>query len=279
MLVRLYQEGDTFLHRLNPMAKLAGLALLTLAPTLFLDPVTPAVFLVLALAMAWGLGGVSPRVMGQRLAPMLLLAVGIGLSSTLFYAGQRTRLLLEVGPFDLYAEALGFGLSMSLRILCMVAYSALFTFTTDPTRFVYSLMQQAGVGYRVGYTIMAAYRFLPILQREMVNISAAHSVRGAYSERSLTAGWDRLLRYGIPLLANGIRQADRMAVAMDARGFSAAVKRTYYLKLRLTRADWLFLAAVLLTAIVLLLILAHFGLLRGFLVGVSDTMFGTRGAP
>jgi energy-coupling factor transport system permease protein len=111
----------------------------------------------------------------------------------------------------------------------------------------------------------------------MANISAAHSVRGAFSRHSLTAGLERALRYGVPLLANGVRQADRLAVAMDARGFSSPTPRTYYIKTRTTLADWLFLVAVLGTTVLLLIFLAQVGLLRGFLMGLSDSSFG--GAP
>ncbi len=277
MLVRLYQEGDSFLHRLNPIVKFVAFAALTLAPTFYLDPEVPALFLALALAMAWGLGGLSPRAMAGRLIPMIALALGLALSSTIFYGGANTHALFVFGPLRVSAEALAFGLSMGLRILCVVSYSALFTFTTDPTLLVYSLIQQARLNYRLGYTILAAYRFLPILQREMANISAAHSVRGAYSRHSVTAGLERALRYGVPLLANGVRQADRLAVAMDARGFSSPTIRTYYIKTRLTPVDWLFLVAVLLVTVTLLIVLAHLGLLRGFLMGLSDVNFG--GAP
>jgi energy-coupling factor transport system permease protein len=273
-LARLYQEGDSFLHRLNPIIKFVAFALLTLTPTFFLDPEAPAVFLALALAMAWGLGGVSPRVMLRRLTPMLLLALGLALSSTIFYGGAQTHALLVLGPLRISAEALAFGLSMGLRIICVVSYSALFTFTTDPTFLVYSLIHQAHLSYRLGYTVLAAYRFVPILQREMANISAAHAVRGAYAQRSPTAGLARALRYGVPLLANGVRQADRLAVAMDARGFSAPITRTYYMQPRLQASDWLFLIAIVLVTTALLVTLAQFGLLRGFLVGLSDASFG-----
>jgi energy-coupling factor transport system permease protein len=275
--IRLYQDGDSFLHRLNPVIKFAAFGMLSLTPTFFLDPAAPAVFLLLALALAWGLGGIPPQVMARRLIPMLMLALGLALSSTLFYGGARSQALLTLGPFTLWAEAVAFGLSMGLRILCVVSYSGLYTFTTDPTYLVYSLMRQARLSYRLGYTVLAAYRFLPILQREMANISAAHSVRGAYSRRSLTAGLERVLRYGVPLLANGVRQAERLAIAMDARGFSNTTARTYYMTPRLRATDWLFLLGVLLTAMILLVVLARLGLLRGFMVGLSDTLFG--GAP
>jgi energy-coupling factor transport system permease protein len=273
--VRLYHDDNTFLHRLNPVIKFIALGGLTLLPTFFLDPQVPAMFLALALALAWGLGNIPPQTMLRRMAPMLALAVSLAISSTLFYGGARNELVAALGPLHLYREALAFGLSMGLRILCVVSYSALFTFTTDPTTLVYSLIHQAHLSYRLGYTVLAAYRFLPILQREMDNIRAAHAVRGAFSRNSPAAAFERVLRYGVPLLANGVRQAERLAVAMDARGFSNTTARTYYVTTRIRRSDWLFLIGIVLIAALLALALARYGLLRGFMVGLSDTLFGS----
>jgi len=279
MMVQAYQEGATFLHRVNPAVKLLVFLVLTLVPTFFLDPQAPAAFLALAVVMGWALGGVSPRLLAGRLAPMLVVAIGLAISSTIFYGGVRSHLLLSFGPLHIYAEGLAFGLSIGLRILCVVSFSAIFMFTTDPTRLVYSLIQQARMSYRLGYTILAAYRFLPIMQREMANISAAHAVRGVYSAGSPSALLERARRYGVPLLANSIRQAERLAVAMDARGFAALSDRTYYLRLRVTPLDWLFLLGTLAVTIAILLLLARFGLLRGFLVGLSSSLFGGGGSP
>lgn len=270
---QLFQEGDSFLHHLNPVVKFVALVALTLAPTLFLDPAVPAVFLLLAFVLAWALGGISPLAMARRLLPLLAMALGLALTSAIFYGGVRQHPLLALGPYTLYAEAVAFGLSMGLRILCVVSYSGLYTFTTDPTYLVYSLIHQARLPYRLGYTVLAAYRFLPILQREMGNISDAHSVRGAFTEGRLGSSLQRALRYGVPLLANSVRQAERLALAMDARGFSRGGARTYYMTPRLRRSDWLFLAGVLVVTAALLVALARLGLLRGFLQALSDTAY------
>lgn len=275
MSARLYYESDAFLQRVNPVVKFIALGGLTLLPTFFLDPQAPAAFFALALALAWTLGGMPPITMLRRMAPMVALALGMALSSTLFYGGARTVPIVALGPFTLYREALAFGASMGLRMLCVISYAALYTFTTDPTMLVYSLMHQARLSYRLGYTVLAAYRFLPILQREMENIRAAHAVRGAFSQNSPAAALQRVLRYGVPLLANGVRQAERLAIAMDARGFSNPAPRTYYMTTRVRRSDWLFLAGVAACAALLVLALARFGLLRGFMVGLSDTLFGS----
>ncbi len=104
-----------------------GFAALMLAPTFFLDPQVPAAFLALALAMGWALGGISPRPCWACPADaMLALALTLALSSTLFYGGPPAQLLFVLGPLRVYAEGLAFGLSIGLRMLCVVAYAALY---------------------------------------------------------------------------------------------------------------------------------------------------------
>lgn len=272
MMWRIHQEGDTFLHRLNPTIKLIAFSVLILVPTLFLDPVTPAVFLAASLVLAWGLGGLSPLTMGRRLAPFLLVGLGLFFFNTLFYGGAKEHLLFALGPLRIWAEALSLGASVGLRIICIASFSMTFVLTTDPTKFAASLAQQGRLPYRLSYTVLVAYRFIPILQRELANIRDAHAVRGAYLERRLSTLWERFRRYGIPLLASGVRQADRLAIAMDARGFGALPTHTFYVNTVVKARDYLFLAGALLLCLAILFILARLGLLKGFLAGVAETI-------
>jgi energy-coupling factor transport system permease protein len=274
MPARLYQEGDSFLHRLNPVVKLAAFSALILVPTLFLDPALPAAFGIISLLIGWGLGGISPVVLLRRLAPLVSAAVGLVVFNTLFYGGPRSHLLLALGAIRIWAEGLSLGGSIGLRILCIASYSALFVRTTDPTRLAASFIQQAHVPYRLAYAALAAYRFLPILQQELANIRAAHTVRGAYAGRGLNTWLGQVRRYGVPLLANGIRQAERLAIAMDARGFGALPIRTDYIQTSITAADRLFLMGTALMIPMVLIGLARLGLLSGFLAGAAESLSG-----
>lgn len=274
MSLQLYQEGDSLLHRLNPVVKLIAFSILMIVPALFLNPVVPATFLALALLLGWGLGGLTPIKMLRTLAPFLLLAASLILFNTIFYGGPRARLLAHLGPLKVWEEALVVGSSIGLRLLCLTSYSALFVWTTTPSQLAASLIQQARLPYQLAYAILAAYRFLPILQAELENIRAAHRVRGAYAERGLLAYKESWRRYSIPLLANGIRQAERLAIAMDARGFGALPTRTHYVQSPLAAHDLLFLASVLLAVVAILLTLAFLGLLQGFLAGPAESLTG-----
>jgi energy-coupling factor transport system permease protein len=87
-------------------------------------------------------------------------------------------------------------------------------------------VQQLRVPYRVGYTALAAFRFVPRFGHELDVIRQAHRVRGAHGGRGPFAAVARWWGYIVPLLAGAIRHAERVALAMDARAFGAHPDRT-----------------------------------------------------
>jgi energy-coupling factor transport system permease protein len=155
----------------------------------------------------------------------------------------------RLGPLRLTAGGVAVGLATALRICALASLALLYAFTTDVMDLVRALVQQWHVSYRFGYGLLAAYRFVPMLETELWTVQAAHRVRG------VTHGWGplgrlrALRRYAIPLLASAIRRAERVALAMDARAFGAFSTRTYRRRLRLALGDyalmtscWLFTA-------------------------------------
>ncbi|MCS7261221.1 MAG: energy-coupling factor transporter transmembrane protein EcfT [Anaerolineae bacterium] len=269
----LHPERGMFLHRLNPVAKLLVFSCFILAATLYLDVAVPLTFLVLAWLMGWLGARISPFALLRRLSPVLAAAVGLTVFNTLFYGGPREHLILTLGPLSIWREGLQIGGSIGLRILCVASYSVLYMWTTEPSRLVASLMQQARMPYRLAYAVLAAYRFLPILQRELGHIQAAQQVRSAH--RRQRGSWlRRITHYGIPLLVSGIRQAERLAIAMDARGFGALPTRTHYVRTHMRPLDYIFTATGLAACALVLFALGELGLLRSFLAGVAESLAG-----
>ena len=98
--------------------------------------------------------------------------------------------------------------------------------TTTGPEFVRALVQNLRVPYRLGYTALAALRFVPRFGHELEVIRAAHRVRGTDGGRGPIAAVRRTISTAIPLLASAIRHAERVALAMDARAFGAHATRT-----------------------------------------------------
>ena len=267
MRIFLYRRGDSFLHRLNPLSKLAINLLYVVLLSMIVDPVTPGLFAIVALIAMRALGGVSLKTVGYIFVPLLVVSFGTFWSTSFFFdasALDESHLALRVGPVLLTYEALDYGLTITLRLIAIFMSSMMFVLTTDPTEFIQSLIQQLRVSFRFGYGILAAYRFVPMLQNELANIRAAHKVRGFDESRGIGSRISGLRSYTVPLLAITLRKAGRVALAMDSRGFATGSYRTYYHQTAFGQMDYIFIVGAVLLASTALAVLAVMGLLGDF---------------
>ena len=257
----------------NPVVKLIVFCAFVFTPAFFLDPYAPLAFLLLAWIAAWPLAHLTPWHLLWRLRPYWLLALWLALFNALFYGGETQGMGWQIGPLHFFPQGVAFGAAVALRLLCMITYTYLFFATTEPILLVNSLILQARLPYKLAFTILTAYRFLPILQQEMALIGAAHYIRAVNAPHR---AWSlqSLRRFAIPLLAGGIRRAERLALAMDGRAFGAKPARTYYVQPRIHPGDLLFFAGGLLVALVILLLLTRWQLLNHWMAGVAETLSG-----
>lgn len=236
-----WHEGDSYLHRLNPLTKLALSVPVAALVVAYDEPLTPLVVTVLVAVATWRLGRVPLSSVVNPLGLSLLAGFGMFWTGLVFYAGPGASAAPVVpGPIRVTEAGVVYALTMMSRLLAIVSASLLFVLTTNPVDFVIALIQQARLPVRVGYAVFAAYRFVPLVQEELDNIRAAHQVRGAASGRGVLARVRQSAGYAIPLLAISVRRAERVALAMDSRGFGSRPDRTYYRTTTLTRSDLLF---------------------------------------
>lgn len=224
------------LARRNPLAKLAAAALLGFSLLFSLDPLTPALALVVDLAAA-PLFGVPLQRLGRRYWPLLVSAAGV-------VAGQL--LFTPAGVVD----AVGLG----LRVLAVALPGVVAFASTDPTELADALVQNAKAPARFAIGALAAFRLMPLLGEEWRLLRQARRARG------VDAGWNPLaharlagsLAFG--LLVGAIRRGIRLATAMDARGFDSGHPRTAARPSRFTRADAALIAGAALTVVGILAI-------------------------
>ena len=218
-----------FLYALNPLAKIVGFAPAMLLLIFVRDLATPAAFLALALVII---------VIGARLTartaallfvglPVGMLAIGIGFSLWVDDAlVADTAPVLQLGDWMLHQGALAIGFATALRLGAIVALALIGGLTTTGPDLVRASVQQLRVPYRIGYTALAAFRFVPRFGHELAVIRAAHRVRGHHGGSGPFARIARGWGYIVPLLAGAIRHAERVALAMDSRAFGAHPTRT-----------------------------------------------------
>jgi energy-coupling factor transport system permease protein len=239
-----WHEADSYLHRLNPLPKLALTLPVVIVASRAEDPIAPLGVVLVSLLATRLLGRVP---WSRILAPVglaLLLSFGMFWMGALFYANPGV-VYTESSPVGLTFISLLNGATMASRLLAIFGASLLFVLTTDPVKLVLALIHQARMPYRIGYSVFASYRFMPLFQEELDNIRAAHMLRQGTGGSPLER-MRRAAGYAVPLLAIAVRKGERVALAMDARAFGAIPKRTYYRTSRLTNQDVIFSAGALL---------------------------------
>jgi energy-coupling factor transport system permease protein len=217
-----------FLYALNPLAKVAGFAPAMVFLVFVRDLATPAVFLVLAYVLLLVGARVTARLLLLLIALLLGLAV-ISLSFSFWVDGalvDGSEAVARIGDWTLYSGALEIGAATALRLGAIIALALVGGLTTTGPDLVRASIQQLRVPYRIGYTALAAFRFVPRFGHELSVIRAAHRVRGHHGGRGPIARLARGWGYIVPLLAGAIRHAERVALAMDSRAFGAHPTRT-----------------------------------------------------
>jgi energy-coupling factor transport system permease protein len=107
----------------------------------------------------------------------------------------------------------------------VVLASFLLIWTTDSRDLMVSLTQ-AGISYRYAFAVFLALRFLPMVQREVDSVRAAHAIRGKASRSNLAHRFKLWQRYMFTILVNGLRKAEATAAALDCRAFGSYPTRT-----------------------------------------------------
>lgn len=235
-----------FLHRLNPLSKAAALLPVMVLVIFTRDIRIPLLLLLLTVALILVGAHLTRRALLLLLVglPVFVLVIATSFGIWTDPAGvDQTVVLIQVGDYRLYLGALMVGLATSLRLSSLLVMALLGGLTTTGPDMVRSMVQQLKVPYRIGYTALAAYRFVPRFGYELDTIRQAHRVRGVAGGRGPVAALRRYSGYVIPLLAGAIRHAERVALAMDSRAFGAYATRTERFVVPFRVRDWVFILA------------------------------------
>lgn len=162
----------------------------------------------------------SIRQAATRLIPGLLAAASIGWSSWLL-GGHH--------PLT--------GLTAALRILTLVVPGALLTAQLDLSRLGDDLAQRLRLPARPVVAIVAALQRLAELRTVWSSAAWARKVRGLGAGRNPFARVRESAALSFVLLVQSVRRAGRMSIAMDARGFAGAHRRTWAEPSRWAAAD------------------------------------------
>ncbi|GAX90130.1 cobalt transporter [Effusibacillus lacus] len=233
------------MQRVNPSVKLLVSVVCMMLTLLTREPIVMALLLTIPLLATWLFGGVPLLRIAKRLAPFLIFFLMYVWMQGAFARIPNAHVLYEFLWYRVSVEGLMVGLTVALRMLVFVSYGILCATTTDVTLFVLSLMQQLRVPPKLAYGLMAGFRFVPMFKSEMEQIRLAHRIRGMDRQPGLRGRWEMMKRFTIPLLAQAIRKAERVAIAMESKGFDGSRDRTFYRQVKTGPVDAIFAGVVL----------------------------------
>ncbi|MFD9317586.1 energy-coupling factor transporter transmembrane component T family protein [Streptomyces sp. NPDC060053] len=237
----MYRDLNTVVHGLDPRTKLICFLVLTLAPLALNDPLYVLGVGVVVLGIAWLAGCTDTLV---RLWRVYLLLIGVNTVLWQLYSPGTTT-LVAWGPVEITREGLLFGFAASLRFALVLMIGTIFVSCVSTEEISVGLVHLK-VPYVIAFLFAMALRLLPTFITTGQIISEAQRARGfeATSQNPLRR-LTQVFPLIIPVTMYGLRQAAKMSLSLEARGFRPGARRSSLVRLSFTRADALAFATVL----------------------------------
>ena len=246
---------DAPARRLNPPVLLVTTLAVTVVAIFAHTIRQGAAMLALPILLMFVLAWLNPWQVVKRLSPFFVFYILYIWSLTAYAA---------VGPhtptFQLLWMRLSFpgflnGVVLALRMLAAVGFGVLFFSAADVTDLIVGLCKNFRMAPKFAYGILSGVRVVPLFRSEWTKLKQARQLRGKDARLSFL----RPITYALPLLSQAIRMSERVAIAMEARGFHGgpaekAGERTFYRDVAIHWWDYAF-GAILLTVTITLLIL------------------------
>ena len=254
-----YLPGDTLLHRLDPRAKLtAGLVWMgaAIVSQTLLGLSWGILLVILGLAVARVPMSFAWRGVRSALPFLVFLAA----FQVFFMPATRVGdLLWRWGFITVYVAGLRAAGLLLARFALLIWLISLLSFTTTTSGLMHGVEQMLHPLGRVGFpahelalTLDIALRSVPLLAQEAERLAKAQASRGGdlgSGRGSIVRRVRAVIPLLVPLFLSALGRAERLALAMEARGYMGGRGRTRLVTLRATRRDWLTLALMTLMAL------------------------------
>ena len=232
-----FQKKNSFIHNLDPRAKLLFSIVYSVSALLFTELV-PLLILFLTLIPLIFLGKMFKEWMRSIR----------GLSS----------LIIIIIVLNTYFISLAYAISMIIRIFIMITAFSIFFLTVHPNDLALSLISMK-VPYEFAFSFSLAFRFVPTIAIEAQNIMDAQQSRGyEMKQTGLINQIKNLFPLLVPLIVSSIKRAFNVAEALESRAFGTIKNRTYYYSIKYSVKDWMFTIYLFLILIISIYIRIQF---------------------
>jgi len=223
------RHKPTFLRRLYPNTKLwlsLGLSFSVVLFANFYYSMT-----VLTIGILWLIKEKLYLELKVMLTSVILLALSMFIiNGTLNPVNDYTRdpvFILPLLNWKFYEEGLRYGLYYFQRISPLIMSLVLLFRTINMTDLGVS-MNEAGLPYRSAFIFVSTFQILPLLEKDMQQITDAQKSRGLDMEGNLMKRIKGFLPIMVPVVSNAIMKVQNQAIAMETKGFNSEAQKTIY---------------------------------------------------
>ena len=249
-----YFPGNSFVHRLDPRTKILATLIYIVAIFLADTPIAYGILVAFA-GLVIGVSRLPVALLFKSFIPIWIIIL-ITMVIHMFTAPGE-KVLFSWTIFKITEEGLILGSKMALRLILLLLFSSVLTFTTSPivlTDGIEKLLRPfkcIGVpAHELAMMMTIALRFIPTLLEETDRIMKAQTARGAdFSSGNLLERAKNMLPLLVPLFVSAFRRAEELAIAMESRCYRGGEGRTSMHELAYKGIDYTAFAAVICLAV------------------------------
>ena len=248
-----YVPGDSFLHRMNPVAKL-GVALLLVVATF----ATGNFVLLALLAVLDAVLAAQCKMLSQTLGlarAVALFSLLLALIALLFTPQGDVLVALPWGYIG--TESVITAVLIVVRLVVCAVPLFLVFYVTKLTDMANALVKVLHVPYKYAFTFMSSVHFIPVFMNDMSGIMEAQTARGVEFDGGITKKIRLMMPLCVPLLVSSVRKTNSAAIAAEVRGFNLRTRESGFKEYPFAGMDYAALAAavVILAAAIALTVL------------------------
>lgn len=240
-----YVPGTSFIHRMNPVAKLACALLISVACFCTANLAFIAAILVIDAALAVSCGMVREALgLARAVAAFSVLLALIALLTT-----PSGAVLVELPWGYVGTGSLMAALLIVMRLVACAVPLFLVMYVTKLTDLANAMVKIVRVPYRYAFTFTSAVHFIPVFMNDMAGIMEAQTARGVQFDGGIVRRIRLMVPLCVPLLVSSVRKTNSAAIAAEVRGFNIRTRESGYKEYPFARIDVAALAfSVLLVA-------------------------------
>ena len=225
-----YFPGTSFLHKLDPRIKIVATMIFIIA-IFFAHSLASYALVTAFVALSFAISRLPVKFILKSLKPLwviIIFTMGVHIFTT------PGDVLWQYGIFHITKEGLYQGALMTARLVFLIVFSSLLTYTTSPIvltdgiEHLLNPFKRIGVpAHELAMMMTIALRFIPTLIEETDKIMKAQMARGAdFESGNLIKKIKAMIPLLVPLFVSAFRRANDLAMAMEARCYHGGDNRT-----------------------------------------------------